>query len=793
MLKDSGKLKLFRQNHVSEVRLINQIVSSFISFNNLIIQEMGMKKSCIFFIFLSIVASAPARVHAQAKVPPVNSNIDLVPEEENLNVFQQWIKWNNPGSLLINHLNKQATDLYELRDREIAKLKTKSEWMKRQAFVKDKIMELVGPFPERTPLNQKITATIKKEGYRVDKIVFEAMPGYYVTGCIYVPDGIKGKIPAILNVCGHNWDTFRMAIYQVINYNLVKKGMIVFAIDPPGQGEHVQYFDPKTDHSSIGYSVIEHCYFGNQCFLTGSCAARYFIWEGIRGIDYLVSRKDVDPERIGVTGWSGGGQMTSYLSAFDDRVKVSVPCSGSIINRRLLGTKGIQDAESFFIHGLANGITFDDLIEVRAPKPTLLTFTSRDEYLTMQSQRAAYSEAIAAYRAFGNEDNLKVSEDDSKHWMTSKIRYDIYSFFMKHFNLKGDPSELEAEIIPAEELKVSPTGQILTSYGGDMIFDVNKKDGEKLIEALERSRKDISKHINQVKISAKDISGFIDPAGEEIQPLLNGRYQREGYSVGKYAIMGEGDYAIPILLFVPEDNKNKHPALVYLHSKGNITEAKPGGEIEKLVKKGYVVAAADVIGIGETKNTVTNRQGTADAGSTSILIGRSVVGLQAADIIRVVNYLKTCSEVDSGKIGAIGINEMCMPLIHAAAFDSSINNIILIGSLISYRSVVMNRIYKIGLTPVNHGPVMPYEIDYNWNIAGVLKGYDLPDLIGCIAPRKVAITDLKDQALEPASEELIKLELTFPHSVYSYIGASGNLKIFPSGGTSADLVDWCFK
>jgi cephalosporin-C deacetylase-like acetyl esterase len=747
----------------------------------------------LLYFFFTIIFPTVI-LNAQVKHLPVNAEISPPRDEENLNVFQQWIRWNNPGSLLINHLTNQAMDYYEIRDREIARLKTRSEWMKRQAFVKDKIMELVGPFPERTPLNPKITGTIKKEGYRVDKIVFEPMPGYFVTGCIYVPDVIKGRIPAILNVCGHNPDAFRMPLYQVINYNLVKKGMIVFAIDPPGQAEHVQYFDEKTHTSSIGYSVIEHNYFGNQCFLTGSCGARYFILEGIRAIDYLVSRKDVDPERIGVTGWSGGGQVTTYISAFDERVKVSVPCSGSIINRRLLETKGIQDAESFFIHGLANGITFEDLIEVRAPKPTLMTFTSRDEYLTIQSQQAAYSEAKTAYRAYGNEDNLKVSEDDSKHWMTSKIRYDMYSFFMKHFNLSGDPSELEADIIPAEELKVTPTGQIMTSYGGDMIFDINKKESEKLIEDLERSRKDISKHIDQVKVRAKEISGFIDPAGEEIKPLLNGRYQREGYSVGKYAIMGEGDYAIPILLFVPEDNKDKHPALVYLNYKGKITDAKPGGEIEKLVKKGYVVAAADVIGIGETKNTVTNRQGTADAGSTAILIGRSVVGLQAADIIRVVNYLRTCSEIDPVKIGAIGVNEMCMPLIHAAAFDPSINNITLIGSLISYRSVVMNRIYKIGLTPVNNkGPTMPYEIDYNWIIAGVLKAYDLPDLIGCIAPRKVAIADLRDQELEQAPSDLVRLEMTFPRAVYSQKGVQDNLRFLSSDENWGDIIDWCFN
>jgi hypothetical protein len=82
--------------------------------------------------------------------------------------------------------------------------------------------------------------------------------------------------------------------------------MIVFAIDPPGQGEHVQYYDTSVKFSSVGYTVIEHCYFGNQGFLSGISSARFFIWDGIRAIDYLISRKEVDASKIGVTGFSGG-------------------------------------------------------------------------------------------------------------------------------------------------------------------------------------------------------------------------------------------------------------------------------------------------------------------------------------------------------------------------------------------------------------------------------------------------------------------------------------------------------
>ena len=749
---------------------------------------MKAKNYLILLFFLIFITGY---LNGQLNNSPKNTNVDLKPDPEDLNVFQQWLRWNNPGSLLVDHLIfGQAMDFYDARDREIAKLTTKSDWIKRQALVKEKLMEIVGPFPEKTPLNPKITGTIKRDGYRIEKIIYEAMPEYYVTGCLYVPEGVKGKVPAIVNVIGHNQEAFRNELYQVINYNLVKKGMMVFAIDPPGQGEHVQYFDPKINFSSVGYTVVEHTYFGNQCFLTGSSAARYFTWEGIRAIDYLVSRKDVDPERIGVTGFSGGGTVTSYISAFDERVKVSIPCSWATMNRALLETKAGQDGESIVPHGIARGITFEDFIEVRAPKPTLMTFVSRDEYLALQGARDALTEAKRAYQAYGLEDNIQLSEDDSKHWMTRKIRYDIYSFFMKHFNIQGDPSELEAELFKYEELNVTPTGQISTSFGGDMVFDVNRREAEKLIGDLNRSRKDIDAHLKKVGEKAKEVSGFMAPSSEKITSFINGKYQRDGYSVGKYAIMGEGNYPIPFLLFVPNDNINKHAALIYLNPNGKAADAAPGGEIEKLVKKGYIVAATDVLGIGETKNTAA--RGNTDS-YTGVSIARNVVGIQAGDIVRMAQYLRSQGDIDPKKIGAIGMDGMCIPLLHAAAFDPGISNVILIGSLASYRSVAMNRLFKIGLTFVGRGTQHPYEVDFTWGVTGVLKSYDLPDLIGCIAPRKVALIDIKDHNLQSASEDNIKEDMAFPLSVFSAKGAQGNIKINASAESYGELVDWCFR
>jgi len=711
-------------------------------------------------------------------------------EEENLNVFHQWLRWNNPGNLFIHDLVQQASDRYAERDAQIAKLSTAEDWIKRQEWVREKLGKIIGPFPAKSPLRPRVTGVIKKDGYRIEKIVFESYPNFYVTGCLYIPEKVRGKVPAILNVMGHNQESFRNELYQVINVNLVKKGMIVFAIDPPGQGEHVQLYDDRVKFSAAGYSVVEHCYVGNQCFLSGSSVAKYFIWDGIRAIDYLVSRKEVDPARIGVTGFSGGGTVTTYISAFDPRVKVSVPCSWSTASRRQMETKGAQDAESEFYRGLAEGITLEDLIEVRAPKPTLMTFTSRDEYLTLQGAMEAYHESKKAFDLLGQKDNLQFSEDDSKHWMTLKIRNDIYAFFMKHFGIQGDPTEQAAELLSYEELNVTPTGQATTFLGGDVIFDVNKKESEILISNLEKSRLDVARHLNTVVAKAKQISGYIEPSDYTPSPFLNGRYRRDGYTVAKYGIKGEGNYALPLLLFIPDDRTGSLPALVYLHPEGKAAAAKQGGEIEQLVKRGYVVVAPDLPGIGELDNKA-NRYA---EDYTAVMLGRSIPGIQAGDIIRVVEFLKSRPEVNPGAIGAVGIRTMAIPLLHVAAFNTSIQSVILVDALISYRSVAMTKLYKLGLIARPGGGYWhPYEVEFSWGVAGALTAYDLPDLMGCIAPRKIMLAGLQDATLAPVSATTIAEELNFPRAAYAYKQAVDHFSIKPSSENLGAMVDECFK
>lgn len=702
-----------------------------------------------------------------------SSTILSAQEEDTMDILKNWNGWSDADNMLIHSINNQAFKYLDIRDGEIAGLKTKEDWIRRQKKVKEILLKIVGPFPEKTSLNPKVTDVIQKNGFRIEKIIFESIPGYYVTGCLFIPDGITDKRPAILNVLGHWNESFRAKETQEFICNFVNKGFIVFAIDPIGQGERHQYYDPEKKKFDIYESTDEHAYVGNQCFLIGASSARYFIWDGIRAIDYLLTRDEVDGSRIGLTGISGGGTQTSYIAAFDDRLKSFAPTCYITGFRRLLESIGAQDAEQNMYHAIANGITHADFLEVNAPKPILIAACTRD-FFSIQGARETYREVMKAYKAFGKEENLTKVESDSVHGYTVKNEEAIYAFFQKTLDLPGDPRVEKVEVLSKEELNVTLTGLISTSINNaKMLFDVNRDEAVKKIANLENSRKNVEQHLIIVKQKAEELSGYIAPALEK-EPVFRGTFPKEGYSIEMYGLNGENQSIVPLFVFVP-DKGSKFPAIIYLHPNGKSAEAGTGQQIEELVRKGFIVAAPDVINTGETKYKFLS---TNPINYGSVLIGRSIVGVQAGDIVRVVNYLKTRSDVDKDKIGGLAIEDMGPALLHAAAFEPAIKSITLFKPPVSYRSIVMNRYY---------------EFPFTCCVAGALTAYDLPDLIGSLWPRKVVLAGINDQLKHPASKELIDEEMAFPQKVYSLKDASGNLKILSDTKDLNSTIDWCFK
>jgi dienelactone hydrolase len=690
-------------------------------------------------------------------------------DKENLKVMSEWLEWTDGENMLMRNLNHQAYRYLDQRDSAMAALHSKSDWKARQEMAREAMLADIGGFPEKTPLKPRVTGTLKRDGFRVEKVLFESMPGNYVTGCLFIPDG-KGKRPAILYVSGHSGPSFRLPGYQHVILNLVKKGFVVFAFDPVGQGERLQYFDAKEGKSVVvKWPTEEHTYEGLQCLLTATPLSKYFIWDGIRALDYLVTRPEVDAKRIGITGRSGGGTQTGYISAFDDRILAAAPENYFTSHRRLLESRGPQDAEQNLYHWLSDKTATEDLLVLRIPKPTLLLTTTRDIF-SIQGTRELYPEISRGYAAFDATENFQMAEDNAAHASTKKNREATYAFFQKCLSLPGNPEDEEVQIFNAEELNVTPTGQIVNSVGGETVFSLNAAYADKLYKKLESSRNNDKDHLDAVRRESAKLSGYHAP-GKEVKSVFRGTYQRDGYTVSMYALQGEGNYVVPLLLAVP-DGGTTHAPVLYIHPDGKEADIAAGGTIEKIVKRGYAVAAPDLSGIGELKPEV---RFPAEAALGAMLVGRSIVGIQAGEIARVVNFLRELPGMNADHVQAVAFAEECPSLLHAAVYESAITNVLLLKAPLSYYNITQSHLYTT-------------DPAFNWGVSGALTAYDLPDLAACMAPRRLTFIGVQDALKKDAPSDLVDAQMAFPKSVYSKTApASLNIIATPTGDI-ADLI-----
>lgn len=699
-----------------------------------------------------------------------------VTAQDELNIISgkgnRWLQYTDAPNALYHHLTAQAYEYLDKRKETIAGYARLSDWQQRQEWIKETLLKAVGPFPAKTPLNAKVLRVVNKGDYRVEHIVYESQLQFYVTSSLFIPASLKkrDKAPVVIYCSGHSEDGYRSDVYQHVILNLVKKGFIVFAFDPVGQGERLEYYDLEKNKSMVGGPTAEHSYPGTQAFITGSSQARYMIWDGIRAVDYLLTRKEVDPSRIGITGRSGGGTQSAYIAAFDDRIKAAAPECYITSFTRLLQSIGPQDAEQNFFNGIRHGLDHADLLLVRAPKPALMITTTRDMF-SIQGARETEREVKRLYEAYGKAENFARVEDDAPHASTKKNREAMYAFFQKFLDNPGSSADEEIPILSKAEIRVTETGQVSTSLGGATVFSLNRQDAAKEMANLKEARNDLSRHLPEVVAEANTRSGYREPA-TVAEPVFAGRIQRDGYAVEKYFLKGEGDYVIPYLLMVPGGTSRK--TILYLHPQGKDAEAAAGGELEWFVKQGFTVLAPDLPGTGELSSG--EFRGDAFIGGvshnlwyTSMLIGRSIVGIQAGDIARLVKMLQ--KDQSPGELYAIARKEMAPVLLHAAAFIPAIKRVALINPLSSYRSVVMNRFY--------------YSPFITGAVPGMLQAYDLPDLAAALAPKKLLMAGVIDGKGETKD---ISEDLAFVEKAYHDRHAEDQLIIAPASDENMEAL-----
>ncbi len=619
----------------------------------------------------------------------------------------------NLRRMLDAYLTGIAERHWEARQVEVSSIVTPAQLRARQDYIRSRILEAIGGLPERTPLQARITGTLIRRGYRVEKLIYESLPGFRVTANLYIPSTGKPPFPAVLGTSGHSLLSKADADYQRAWIGLVRSGFVVLVYDPPGQGERSEYWDQAKGKSVVGIGAKEHAMAGLQCILTGTNIARYLVWDGIRGLDYLLSRPEVDPARVGVAGNSGGGAIAAYLAAVEPRfAAAALSC---FITRwpELWMDPGPQDPEQV-LHGfMANHLDFAGLLVAAAPHP-LQVLAARGDYFPVEGTRRTLDEAGRMYAMLGAADRLNLTEADGEHRWSLPLRQASRRFFHQWLS-STHVDEQEDPINDAKDLHATTTGQLATSLGSETVASLNKTLAERIyadraavhgadLRELVIRRLRVSEH-GEAKVRHPSTLGLNVFGAERLE------------------LETEPGIVVPVRLYLPKQTL-RAPGIVYVDPAGS-------DEVGELVRGGNIVLAVDPRGWGQTYPSFIRRTYGAFYQSflRAYLLDRPLVGMQVEDVIGAFRYLRRRKEVIPGLISIYGKGNGGVVALYAAVLEKDIAKATSVGAVPSYMSIVRS---------ARHQDILDILVP------GVLADFDLPDLVRAIAPRPVVLRGVCD-------------------------------------------------
>jgi len=468
-----------------------------------------------------------------------------------------------PDLLLEVHLKGQCYAALDRRREEYEKLKTAEQCVAYQKRMRGFFLRQLGGLPERTPLNAKVVGRLSGEGFRVEKVIYESQPKHHVTGLLYLPN-TEPPYPGVLIPCGHSHNGKAAKGYQQIGILLAKNGMAALCYDPIGQGERSQILADEPQEHFRGYprykpphplvqflSTTEHTLVGVGSILVGANTAKYRIWDGMRGIDYMISRPEIDPKRIGCTGISGGGTLTSYIMALDDRVVCAAPGCYLTTFRRLIDGGGPQDAEQNIFGQIAFGMDEAEYVLMRAPKPTLILGATQDRTFNIEGTWEIFRDAERFYARFGFPERADLVEPDVRHGFPTELRV-ASTRWMRRWLLGIDDAITEPEfpVFSDEQVLCSSQGQVMLMPGERSVIDLNVELEKRL--AGQRRQFWAKTPEADARQKVRELAG-VRPLAELPQPKATvvGTIQRTGYRLEKLTLEMEEDVPLPARAFVP--------------------------------------------------------------------------------------------------------------------------------------------------------------------------------------------------------------------------------------------------
>lgn len=644
---------------------------------------------------------------------PANADISGA---DGVKLAEESIKpFNRFPRMMQDHFEKRAGSFLGNSERSRSSLRTKQDAENYILDVRSKIAQCFGSWPEKTPLNARITGIIERDTYKIEKIIFDSRPGFPVTANLYIPKGRNFPLPGVIGTCGHGDPAKATPIYQSFAQGLVRQGYVVLIFDPIGQGERVQYLskDLKPVH---GIGVSEHNYSGKQMVLNGESLSSWFTWDCIRCVDYLLSRTEVDPKHIGVTGNSGGGTQATWLCGVEPRLTMAAPSCFVVGFEQNLKNELPADIEQCPPGAISMGLDHLDFIAAMAPKPVMLLSQEKD-FFDVRGAQKSYNELKKLYKLLGAEENIRFFAGPEYHGFSKHNREAMYSWFNNVTGISNAKSEPELKLEEIESLWCTPHGQV-GEGGPRTLASFTKETAQSLMLKRGTPKGQVLKKLILASLRLPLGSGTPD---YRILRTDSGRLYPKKHAA-TYAVETEAGIIIPVYRLSDTQLISRPPsgvkrAILYVSHLSADDELRKESFLKELIssESDSAVYGCDVRGIGESKPNTCGDDFFGSYGNDyfyaahSIMLNSPYTGQKTFDLIRIIDWLISCGHEE---IHIVAKGWGTIPATFAAILSDTVKQVTLKNGLRSYSEIAENT-------------------EFNWPLStllpGVLKYFDLPD------------------------------------------------------------------
>ncbi|MGE0759252.1 MAG: alpha/beta hydrolase family protein [Pirellulaceae bacterium] len=613
---------------------------------------------------------------------------------------------------------EQVRRIEARRARELAALTTREQAEAYVQSCRTRIRASFGPEPERTPLNARVTGIVERDAYTIEKVIFESRPDFPVTANLYVPRDRSKPLPGVVGSCGHSVNGKAAEAYQSFAQGLARQGFVCLIFDPIGQGERLQYVAEDLK-STVGVGVQEHLRCGNQQFLVGEFFGMWRAWDGIRALDYLLTRPEVDPRHVGITGNSGGGTMTTWLCGLDSRWTMAAPSCFVTTFRRNLENELPADTEQCPPRALALGLDHSDFLAAMAPKPVLILAKERD-YFDVRGSQEAFQRLQHLYRLLGAEDHIGLFVGPTYHGYSQENREAMYRWFQRATGRPEPAAEPALTIEKDETLQCTPAGQVARLSATRTVFSFTQEKSRQLAARRKPLRGDaLAAAIRRVL--------RLPPSRAELPDYRIWRYLgSRGYpskSGIAYAVTTEPGIHASVYRLMEESHYSRPPqgpaeAVLYVAHLSSDDELRT----EPLLRELYAAPSevplftCDVRGIGESQpETCAPGSFHSSYGNDffyaahSLMLDRPYLGAKTHDVLRVLDWLASLGHT---RVHLVARQWGALPGVLAAVLSPYVQRVTLKHALTAFSAIAESEQYDWPLS------ALP---------ANILAYFDLPD------------------------------------------------------------------